>query len=129
MAALDCADPILQQAEAFLHSRQGSETDLEWVRSAMEGAKQFGLHVPHLFDKVIADLVKALVDARETLVHLVAELVEVLLRCGAVVFTGHPLHVLPLARELAVCYLNGFESPWEAREGVAVPVPFGPVTP
>jgi len=71
-ATLETADTFFEQAQTLVEGRDGAELDFNGLSPVMEGPQNLGLHVAHLLDQPVAELV-----------HLLAELVQVLLSGGA----------------------------------------------
>ena len=115
LAALDCADSLFKQNEAFFHVGQCAEPNLDRTSPAVESAEDFGLHVAHLLDQIFAEpihismqvgaepvhisiqlrteLIHISIQLRTELVHFsvdfASKVVEILLGCGAVVVVWH----------------------------------------
>jgi hypothetical protein len=79
LAALEAAYAFFEQAQAFVEGRDGAKLDFDRLSPIMEGPQNLGLHVAHLLDQSVTELV-----------HLLAEFVQVLFSRGAGIF-GHVL--------------------------------------
>jgi hypothetical protein len=115
LAALDAAYAFFNQAQALVERRDGSKFNFNRGSLIVEGSKNLGLHVAHLFDQLIAksvhfashlvahlgdlatdltnlatDLTNLATDLSNLGAHLIAQLIHVFFGGGAGII-GHVL--------------------------------------
>jgi hypothetical protein len=74
LAALDCADSLFKQNEAFFHVGQCAEPNLDRTSPAVESAEDFGLHVAHLLDQIFAEPIHISMQVGAEPVHISIQL-------------------------------------------------------